>query len=173
MMRLHAHAALLSGAVLSATLVLGACGAGTRNTPGISSGLSSSAPSSSAPSSMTSGASGASSDQTGASYAQYYKTNGTATIAAGSPLAMNANDFAFSPNTLTVKAGTPVHINVNNTSAEPHNFSLPIFGANVNLPAGTTTAVTFTPTKAGTYYFWCNLPGHAQAGMVGKLTVTP
>ncbi len=120
-----------------------------------------------------SGTSGAGSTQTGASYAQFYKVNGTATVAAGSPLSMNANDFAFSPNTLTVKVGTKVHINVDNTAAEPHNFDLPAFGVNDNLPAGTTTAVSFTPTKAGTYYFWCNLPGHAQAGMVGKLTVTP
>lgn len=172
MMRLHAHGGILSAVVLSATILLSACGAGTRNTPGPSSTLSSSAPASTTASSGTAGTS-VTSDQTGAQYAQYYRVNGTATIAAGSPLAMNASDFAFKPNTLTVKAGTPVHINVDNTAAEPHNFDLPIFGANVNLPAGTTTAVTFTPTKAGTYYFWCNLPGHAQAHMVGKLTVTP
>ena len=171
MIRRSAYGAVLSGAALSAAMILGACGAGTRNTPGLSSTMSSSAPASSSSSAPT--GSGTSSDQTGASFAQYYKLNGTATIAAGSPLAMNANDFAFKPNTLTVKAGTPVHINIDNTAAEPHNIDLPIFGVNVNLPAGTTTAVTFTPNKAGTYYFWCNLPGHGQAGMVGKLTVTP
>ncbi len=37
-------------------------------------------------------------------------------------------------------------------------------------PGGTTT-VDFTPTKAGTYSFACNLPGHKEAGMVGTLTV--
>lgn len=105
-------------------------------------------------------------------YAKYFRVNGTASIAAGVPLAMEAADFAFSPNTLTVKAGTRVHINVTNTSPEPHNFSLPVFGVNVNLPPGTTTPVNFTASRAGTYYFYCSLPGHPQAGMVGRLTVS-
>ncbi len=38
--------------------------------------------------------------------------------------------------------------------------------------AGTISSVTFTPTKAGEYEFACTLPGHKEAGMVGKLIVT-
>ena len=37
---------------------------------------------------------------------------------------------------------------------------------------GTTTAVLFTPTLPGSYEFSCTLPGHKQAGMVGRLVVT-
>lgn len=31
--------------------------------------------------------------------------------------------------------------------------------------------VTFTPTEAGTYEFYCTVPGHKASGMVGKLIV--
>ena len=38
--------------------------------------------------------------------------------------------------------------------------------------AGTTSSVIFTPTEAGEYEFACTLPGHKEAGMIGKLIVT-
>ena len=36
---------------------------------------------------------------------------------------------------------------------------------------GTTATVTFTLTEAGEYDFSCTIPGHKEAGMVGKLVV--
>jgi uncharacterized cupredoxin-like copper-binding protein len=38
---------------------------------------------------------------------------------------------------------------------------------------GTEAAVMFTPTEAGEYEFYCTLPGHKEAGMIGKLIVGP
>ena len=32
---------------------------------------------------------------------------------------------------------------------------------------------TFTPAQAGTYVYYCDTPGHKDAGMKGTLTVTP
>ena len=37
---------------------------------------------------------------------------------------------------------------------------------------GTTATVVFTPTAVGEYEFTCTIPGHKEAGMVGKLVVT-
>lgn len=37
---------------------------------------------------------------------------------------------------------------------------------------GTTATVLFTPTEAGVFEFACTIPGHKEAGMVGKLVVT-
>jgi len=31
--------------------------------------------------------------------------------------------------------------------------------------------LTFTPSKPGTYAFYCTVAGHKEAGMVGTLTV--
>jgi uncharacterized cupredoxin-like copper-binding protein len=36
---------------------------------------------------------------------------------------------------------------------------------------GQTNQLEFTPTAAGTYEFWCTVPGHKEAGMIGKLIV--
>ncbi len=37
--------------------------------------------------------------------------------------------------------------------------------------AGGTATVRFTPAEPGTYEFSCTLPGHKQAGMVGRMVV--
>jgi len=34
-----------------------------------------------------------------------------------------------------------------------------------------TTAVTFTPESTGTFPYWCDVPGHRDAGMLGEMTV--
>jgi uncharacterized cupredoxin-like copper-binding protein len=36
---------------------------------------------------------------------------------------------------------------------------------------GETAVLEFTPTQPGTYEFFCTVPGHKEAGMVGTLIV--
>lgn len=36
---------------------------------------------------------------------------------------------------------------------------------------GMSALVTFTPTEPGTYEFYCAVPGHREAGMVGTVIV--
>jgi uncharacterized cupredoxin-like copper-binding protein len=60
-----------------------------------------------------------------------------------------------------------------NKSAVPHNIALQ--GAGVNaigaiVQGGGTSKISVT-VKAGKYTFYCSVPGHRQAGMVGTLTV--
>lgn len=33
-----------------------------------------------------------------------------------------------------------------------------------------TTSVTFTPDSTGTFPYWCDVPGHRDAGMTGEMT---
>jgi len=169
----------LLAAACACTLLAAACGvvrrapAPSASTAGPNSAASQSAARSGASSaSASASASGGSASQSGAQYSAYYRVNGTALLAGGSALAMTANDFMFTPDTLTVKSGTPVRLRVRNVSQDAHNFTSPALGVSVALPAGKTTSVAFTPTRPGVYWFWCSLPGHVQAGMVGKLTVT-
>lgn len=35
---------------------------------------------------------------------------------------------------------------------------------------GATTSVTFTPDSTGTFPYWCDVPGHRDAGMTGEMT---
>lgn len=37
--------------------------------------------------------------------------------------------------------------------------------------AGESVDLKFTATEAGSYTFYCTVPGHREAGMEGKLTV--
>ena len=78
----------------------------------------------------------------------------------------------FDKSSLQSKAGG-VRIVLKNPSTIPHNVS--IQGTGVNAVGGTangggTTQVVAT-LKPGSYTFYCNVPGHRQAGMQGTLTV--
>jgi uncharacterized cupredoxin-like copper-binding protein len=79
-------------------------------------------------------------------------------------------DIAFQPNALTIPANTDVTITLNNTGVTMHNFSIDQLGISVDVQPGQTGSVTINAT-AGTYQFYCNVPGHKEAGMVGTLTV--
>jgi heme/copper-type cytochrome/quinol oxidase subunit 2 len=84
---------------------------------------------------------------------------------------VEGGSFYYKPNEIRVKAGQPVKIVL--TSADMmHDFV--IDELNVKLPitrAGQTNTVEFTPTKPGTYEFYCSVGNHRQQGQVGKLIV--
>ncbi len=80
-------------------------------------------------------------------------------------------DLAFEPSDLTIAADTDATIVLTNNGAAPHNFyfdDLDIHSG--TLSSGDTETLTVN-LPAGTYTFYCNVPGHKQAGMVGTLTV--
>jgi uncharacterized cupredoxin-like copper-binding protein len=107
-----------------------------------------------------------------------------------------ATDLKFQPDTIVVTANHPVKITFRNEGALEHDFSVShihvedvhedshgsdghsdqMAGAeepevHVAAVGGQTGTLTFTPTEAGEYDFYCTIPGHKEAGMVGKLTV--
>ena len=100
------------------------------------------------------------------------------------------NDFVFEPSTVTVPTGAQVTINLNNQGTQDHNFVIMQLGKDVSgswsdankgdvfyekdqLLSGQTTAITFTaPNEPGEYQILCSVPGHLEAGMMGKLVVT-
>ena len=104
---------------------------------------------------------------------QYYHPRGTpVAVGAGQAVTISTGDFYFDPNTLTVAApGTQVTLRIRNYTPMRHTFTLPVAGVNAVLHHGLTTTVRFAAPAAGTYYFYCSEPGHAQQGMVGELVV--
>ena len=93
------------------------------------------------------------------------------TAAAGNTVTMEAGDFYFKPKDVTIPANTPVTFKITNVAQIPHNFSIDVLAISVALPPGKTEDVTVN-APAGTYQFYCNLPGHRAAGMEGTLTVS-
>src|SRR5919112_2435698 len=82
-----------------------------------------------------------------------------------------AQDILFEPKELTIPANTDVTVNVPNEGAAPHNFSIDELGIDVDIAPGATEQVVIN-APAGEYEYYCNVPGHKEAGMVGTLIVT-
>jgi plastocyanin len=80
----------------------------------------------------------------------------------------------YTKSTLSAKAGK-VTIDFTNSSPLMHNFTLQqgtngkILGATPTFQGGTKTLTV--DLKPGTYTYFCSVPGHRMAGMVGTLTV--
>jgi plastocyanin len=104
---------------------------------------------------------------------------GKPAVEQGGKLSIAANpagQLAYVSNKATATAG-PVTIEMPNMSGVTHNLAIqsgtgasgPILGATSFISKGTTSVkVTLKP---GTYTFFCQVPGHRQAGMEGTLTV--
>jgi uncharacterized cupredoxin-like copper-binding protein len=104
-----------------------------------------------------------------------------AMIAVGAPAASAATRTinvggkinGFSMSTINVKAGESVSICLKSSDTD-HDLTISSLGFKVtDKVGGAATCKTLTaPAKAGTSKFICSLPGHASAGMVGKLVVS-
>ena len=81
--------------------------------------------------------------------------------------------FKFDTNSLSAKAGSDT-FEFTNDSPIDHNFTIESSGgdevAATPTFAGGTKSVT-ADLKPGTYTFVCTIPGHAEGGMKGTLTV--
>jgi nitrite reductase (NO-forming) len=74
---------------------------------------------------------------------------------------------------LAVAEGAIVQINLVNGDGATHDISVPDFGATSNQlnTKGASTAIVFKADKKGDFKYICTLPGHVQAGMIGKIVV--
>ncbi len=115
----------------------------------------------------------------------------SASTSAGSPVAEQAaagppvgtvnvevGDLYFDPTVITIPANATVTFDIKNVGALPHNFSVTEhgnpgvknLGVSVDASGGELGQTTIN-APAGTYYFYCNVPGHEQGGMFGYLKV--
>jgi plastocyanin len=127
------------------------------------------------------GSSGSSSSASSSAAASPPATSSTAaassTGSASASLSIAADPsgaLKFTKSTLTAKAGT-VTISFTNGSPLAHNLTVQqgtsgaVVGATPTFMGGTKTLTL--KLKAGTYTFYCSVPGHRAAGMQGTLTV--
>ena len=104
-------------------------------------------------------------------------------------LDVEMRDIAFSATELTAAAGD-VEIALHNAGAIQHDFTIDEIEAEASVEGDTTEAssgefdvhvvlegdqsatLKLSGVPAGEYDFYCSVPGHKEAGMTGKLTVS-
>lgn len=94
---------------------------------------------------------------------------------------MTVDTYSYTPDHIIVAVNMPVELTMKSvTWIVPHNFVLkvPDAGLNINLevPAGQTITITFTPTREGKFKFLCDkkllfFKSHQEKGMEGILEV--
>jgi plastocyanin len=83
----------------------------------------------------------------------------------------SASELAYVPNTLSAPAGR-VTIRMTNPSQLQHSIALAVSGVTPGAVVGNGGVSEVSATlAAGTYTYYCTVPGHRQAGMTGTLTV--
>ncbi|MGH6835580.1 MAG: cupredoxin domain-containing protein [Methylocella sp.] len=83
-----------------------------------------------------------------------------------------STEFRFSPATVLVDAGGAVTLVLDNSGAETeHGLFVPALGFRLQAKAGEIARKDTVFEKPGKYEFICDLPGHREAGMTGKLIV--
>lgn len=106
-------------------------------------------------------------------------------------LGNTTNELKFFPNTLQFTAGKRYKLILTNPSNSKHYFTAKDFAGGIwsqkveagnveikgaiselELKPGATAEWVFIPIKSGSYELHCSIPGHAEAGMVGKLGVS-
>jgi len=98
------------------------------------------------------------------------KTNTTTSTTSG-PIEVTLTEFAMTPAALTASAGD-VKITVHNKGSMVHNFSVPALSKKTaDIAAGQSVTLDLGQVSAGSYPFLCEIPGHADSGMKGTLTV--
>jgi plastocyanin len=89
---------------------------------------------------------------------------------AGEAFEVESYDIYFEPDELSIPADTDVTVQLPNLGAAQHNFSIDELGISVDIAPGATEE-TVINAPAGEYEYYCNVPGHKEAGMEGTLTV--
>jgi plastocyanin len=90
--------------------------------------------------------------------------------AGGAEFTVVSHDIYFEPAELTIPANTDVTFILPNEGAAPHNFTIDELDISVDQAGGETHEVVIN-APPGEYEFYCNVPGHKEAGMHGILTV--
>lgn len=90
----------------------------------------------------------------------------------GQSVTITGTEFSYTPNLINAKPGEKVTVNFKNTGSVQHTFVIHALNFKITADPGTTVAGSFTaPSTPGTFDIQCDVPGHKEAGMTGKLTV--
>lgn len=85
---------------------------------------------------------------------------------------IESTEFGFEPSTIDVTEGEEIIIRLVNTGAVEHNVDIEPLGLLLTAAPGETVEETLVvPGGRSVADFSCSLPGHAEAGMVGRVSI--
>lgn len=87
--------------------------------------------------------------------------------------ALNTLPNRFDQNEIRAHVGETVALRLQNEDTSAHSFDIDQLNVHTAMPVGTTNLALFRPSAPGSYTFYCNIPGHREAGMEGTLIVEP
>jgi nitrite reductase (NO-forming) len=91
--------------------------------------------------------------------------------AASGAVEVVASEFTFAPSQLALAGPGTLNVTLKNSGAVEHDVVFEGVDGKVHAAAGQTARGAFQFAREGVYAFFCSIPGHKEAGMVGKLTV--
>jgi plastocyanin len=86
-------------------------------------------------------------------------------------LVVEASEFKYAPPELTIPSSGSTIIELVNVGTVEHDLTIDALEFQVAVKIGETATGTLTDVAPGTYEFYCTIPGHKAAGMVGSLVV--
>lgn len=103
-------------------------------------------------------------------------------------IAVKGSEWTLVPDGFEARVDQPLTITFENIGEVAHNLTVGMFPADERpvaeqaeeetfmaktdtIQSNDTTTVTFTPASIGTFPYWCDVPGHREAGMLGEMTV--
>ena len=84
---------------------------------------------------------------------------------------ITATEFKFSPTSFQVPRGRKVTFTLDNRGVVEHDLTFQSAGLSLTAKPGQTATADATFDKAGTFDFFCSIPGHKDAGMKGTMMV--
>lgn len=87
-------------------------------------------------------------------------------------VAIEAGDLWFKPDDIELESGEEVNLAVTNTGGVFHDLTVPAADFRLDVEPGDEAVGGLTLQEPGTYEYFCSVPGHANGGMRGIITVT-
>lgn len=95
----------------------------------------------------------------------------SATVGQGNTISLEAGDMYYDPDSVAAGAGS-ITFEMENVGGVKHTLLIESTGETVIEVTPGETATGTTDLEAGSYTFYCDVPGHREAGMEGTLEVS-
>jgi uncharacterized cupredoxin-like copper-binding protein len=99
-------------------------------------------------------------------------SSSTQVVEGAGEVEVEAGELWFDPATIEVTAGEPVNLRLVNTGEAFHDLTVPEADLVLAAEPGEQAVGAVEFDEPGRYEFYCSVPGHAQGGMRGTITVT-